>query len=296
MRKYSTVLAGIVIIAAILACNMPSSQQDPGAIMTVAALTVQAQLSATAPSASSVTATFTPVAFPTLPLSTAPIPTLPPAATPTLNCDNASFMADVTYPDNTVVSAGDSFTKTWRFRNIGTCSWTPSYALVFMSGESMGGPSTQALSGNVNSGQTIDISAVLTAPSSNGTHVGNWGLRNAAGVIFAHFYVQIKVGSGGSSGGAFAVTHVGFTVTGSCGNFHTNVSITTNGSGTVSYHKVFSDGGTDALPGTMTFASAGTQSFDFDNAMGAAHTTTWIDLYIDSPNHQQFGRASFTCP
>jgi hypothetical protein len=163
-----------------------------------------------------------------------------------------------------------------------------------MSGESMSGPSTQALTGNINSGQTVDISVNLTAPSSSGTHVGYWGLKNASGVIFAHFYVQIKVGS--SSGGTFAVTHVNFSVTGSCGNFHANVSITATGSGTVNYHKIYSDGGTDTSPGTMTFTSSGTQSFDFDNSMSAAHTTTWIDLYIDNPNHQQFGRAYFTCP
>jgi hypothetical protein len=294
MQNYRSLLAGIVIIAALLACNLPTNPQDTAGVMTAAALTVQAVLSPTVPPAGPATATFTPVAFPTTSSSSTPIPSLPPAATPTSNCDNAGFVTDVTYPDNTVVAPGDNFTKTWRFKNLGTCSWTPSYALVFVSGESMGGPSVQALAGNVNPGQTVDLSAALTAPASDGTHVGNWGIRNAAGVIFAHFYVKIIVGSG--SGGAFAVTHVAFTVTGSCGNFHTNVSITTNGAGTVNYHKIFSDGGTDNSPGSMTFASAGTQSFSFDNAMGAPHTTTWIDIYIDSPNHQQFGRATYTCP
>lgn len=294
MHKLRSMLAAIAIIAAILACNLPSNQQDPAAVMTAAALTVQAQLSATVPSSSSPTATYTPVPFPTIGPSSTPNPTLPPAATRTPNCDNANFITDVTYPDNTVVSAGDNFTKTWRFKNIGTCSWTPSYALVFVNGESMGGPTVQALAGNVNPGQTVDLSVALTAPSSNGTHTGNWGIRNAAGVIFAHFFVQIVVGSG--TGGPFAVTHVEFSVTGSCGNFHTNVSITTNGAGTVNYHKIFSDGGTDTAPGTLTYASAGTKSFNFDNAMGAAHTTTWIDIYIDNPNHQQFGRATYTCP
>jgi hypothetical protein len=301
MQKFSTVLSGIVIIAAILACNMPSSQQDPGAIMTEAALTVQAQLSSPAPSGLPATATFTAVAFPTLPPSTAPIPTLPPAATPTVNCDNASFLADITYPDNTVVSAGDNFTKTWRFRNIGTCSWTPSYALVFMSGESMGGPSAQALSGNVNPGQTVDISAALTAPSSNGTHVGNWGIRNAAGVIFAHFYVQIKVGSGGgSSGGAFAVIHVTYTYSTWSDSGHTNcprviAHITTNGAGSVTYHWTRSDS-SSASTETLTFSSAGTQSINYDWALGSVWngTTSWVGIYIDDPNHQDFGHKEFT--
>ena len=72
--------------------------------------------------------------------------------------------------------------------------------------------------------------------------------------------------------------------------------ITTNAAGTVEYHKVYSDGGTDNNPGTLDYASAGTKSFSFDNSMSAPHTTTWIDIYIDSPNHQQFGRATYTCP
>ncbi len=294
MRKYSTVLAGIVIIAAVVACNLPSSQQAPSAIMTAAALTVQAQLSSTIPPLSTATVTNTPVPFPTLPLST-----VPPLATPTSSCDNAHFVTDVTYPDNTVVSAGDNFTKTWRFQNYGTCSWTPSYALVFISGDSMSGPSTQALTGNINPGQTVDISVNLTAPSSSGTHVGNWGLRNASGVIFAHFYVQIMVGSGGG-GGAFAVIHVTYTYSTWSDGSHTDcprvtAAITTNGSGSVTYHWTRSDG-SSASTDTLTFGSAGTQSINYDWALGSVWngTTSWVGIYIDSPNHQDFGHKTFT--
>ncbi|MBI3739709.1 MAG: hypothetical protein HY258_11730, partial [Chloroflexi bacterium] len=135
MRKISHLLAGIAVISAILACNLPSSnpdQQGSDAVMTAAALTVQAQL-AQVPSA---TPTFTsvPGPFPTVPLPTFAPPTLPPPATATSNCDNAQFITDVTYPDNTVIAPSTSFTKTWRLKNIGTCSWTPSYAVVFFSG------------------------------------------------------------------------------------------------------------------------------------------------------------------
>ncbi len=297
MRKYSYILAGIAIIAAIMACNLPSSQPsqpDPGAVMTAAALTVQAQLpQSTATSAGpAATATFTSVPFPTLPL-----PTLPPPATATSNCDNAQFVKDVTYPDGTVVTAGDNFTKTWRLKNIGSCSWTPSYALVFISGDSMNGPAVQALTGNINSGQTVDVSVGLTAPSSNGTYTGNWGLRNASGVIFAHFYVQIKVGGGG---GPFAVIHVTYTFSTWSDSGHTNcprvtASITTNESGTVTYHWTRSDGA--SIPtNTLSFGSAGTQSINYDWALGHVWngTTSWVGIYIDSPNHQDFGHQTFT--
>ncbi len=294
MHKFPSMLAGIAIIAAMLACNLPSGQQSPAAVMTAAALTVQAQLSATAPAPTqaSATPTYTPVPFPT------PNATLAPAATPTSNCDNAGFVADVTYPDNTVVSSGDSFTKTWRFRNIGNCSWTPSYALVFVSGEAMGGPSVQALSGNVNPGQTVDLSAALIAPTSNGMHVGNWGLRNSAGVIFGHFYVQIKVEDG--TGGAFAVIHVTYALTTWSDGGHTDcprvtAHITTNGAGSVDYHWTRSDG-SSASTATLDFASAGTQSINYDWALGSAWngTTSWVGIYIDDPNHQDFGHKTFT--
>ena len=296
MRKNRIVLAIAVIIGSMLACNLPSNnsnQQNPDAILTAAALTVQAQLSAnstptlspadTATSAPSVnTPTFTPV-----PLSTLPIVL---SATSTSSCDSALFITDVTYPDNTVVPAGSAFTKTWRLQNTGSCSWTPSYALVFVSGSVMNGPTVQALSGNVNPGQTIDISVNLQAPSSDGTYTGNWGLRNASGVIFTHFYVKIIVNSVST---VFKVTHVNFNVTGICGNFHIKVSITTNGTGTVNFHRVWSDGGTDTLPGTFVYSAAGTKSVTYDSSTSSSG---WMDIYVDSPNHQQFGRATYPCP
>lgn len=293
MSKSRYLAAVAALIVAMLACNLPSvqsNQQDPAAILTAAALTVQAQLPAntaigpsatTAPPAA--TATFTPLPLPTaIPLTATSI------------CDIGHFLLDVTYPDGTIVSAGDNFTKTWRLRNDGTCSWTPSYALVFISGDSMSGPAVQALAGNVNPGQTVDLSVALTAPSSNGTYTGNWGLRNASGVIFAHFYVQIKVGGGG--GGPFAVNHVNMSVSGSCGHFTIMASITTTGAGSVTYHWVRSDGATDtAVHPALVYSGAGTQSVSTDWYLSATGSF-WMDIYIDSPNHQQFGRANFSCP
>ncbi len=296
MRKFSLLLAGMAVISAILACNLPSGnpdQQGSDAIMTAAALTVQAQLG-NIPSA---TPTFTsvPAPFPTVPLPTFAPPTLPPSPTPTSNCDNAQFITDVTYPDNTVVAPSTNFTKTWRLKNIGTCSWTPSYAVVFFSGDQMSGPSAQALTGNVNPGQTIDISVNLTSPASNGTKVGYWKLRNAAGVTFAQFYVQIKVdsGGGGSSSGPFAVIHVTYDLSTFNEGSYTGcpivtAHITTNGAGDVQYHWVRSDGPESVQ--TLHFGSATTKNVSEKWYLGSgAPGTQWLGIYIDSPNHQDFG-------
>jgi hypothetical protein len=114
--------------------------------------------------------------------------------------DRAGFVADVTIPDDTFIDPGDSFVKTWRLQNQGTCTWTSSYALVFSHGDQMSGAGSVPLSGTVNPGDTVDLSVNLTAPGSQGTYQGYWMLRNGNGVLFgiggsgtSPFWVKIKV-------------------------------------------------------------------------------------------------------
>src|SRR4030042_5520432 len=99
-------------------------------------------------------------------------------------CDWAQVVADVTVPDGTTFAANTAFTKTWRIKNIGTCTWTTSYSLVFDSGSKMGGPTSVNLPKSVAPGQTVDISISLTAPSSAGHYIGYWKFKNASGVLF----------------------------------------------------------------------------------------------------------------
>jgi hypothetical protein len=213
-------------------------------------------------------------------------------------------MADVTVPDGTVFTPNQTFTKTWRLKNTGTCSWTPSYSVAFSDGNSMNGPATQALTGNVNPGQTVDISVNFTAPAAPGDYKGNYRLRNAAGLLFSNFYVQIKVHAATPPTAVpptaivFAVTNVAFHITGSCPfpYFNLSVTITTNSAGTVNLHRVWNDGGSDSTPKTLVFSGAGSQSIDYGPVSVPSPGSSWTDIYIDSPNHQQFGRAHFTCP
>ena len=122
-------------------------------------------------------------------------------------CDWAQFIADVTVPDGTTYAPGTTFRKTWRLRNIGNCTWTPSYALVFDSGERMGAPTALNFPANVAPGQTVDLSLYMTAPSSAGHYFGYWKLRNATGTAFGigstanrAFWVEIFVGSSAGVG------------------------------------------------------------------------------------------------
>lgn len=115
-------------------------------------------------------------------------------------CDWAKYVADVTVPDGTTFSGGTAFTKTWRLKNNGSCTWTTGYSLVFSSGEKMGGPDAVPLPTTVAPGQTVDISVNLTAPTVGGSYRGFWQLKNASGGLFGigttadkPFWVDIKV-------------------------------------------------------------------------------------------------------
>ncbi|HET9906709.1 MAG TPA: NBR1-Ig-like domain-containing protein [Anaerolineales bacterium] len=106
--------------------------------------------------------------------------------TPTANrgCDRIEFVADLTIPDNSVFSPGSAFTKIWRLRNSGTCTWTTSYRVVLVSGDAMGGQNGMPLPQDVAPGQTIDLAMNFTAPLVQGSYRGNWQIRNERGEIF----------------------------------------------------------------------------------------------------------------
>lgn len=108
-----------------------------------------------------------------------------PTATSTPGCiDAATFVKDVTIPDGTFIDPGKSFSKVWRLRNSGTCTWTSQYALTFQTGYRMGAASTIPLAGEIESGQTVDLRIDLQAPQVGGSYWGFWMLRNANGQLF----------------------------------------------------------------------------------------------------------------
>jgi hypothetical protein len=203
LTRYTLIF--MIIILILSACNLPSNATatgEPNAVFTAAALTVQAQLTQPAPfstptlppTLASPLATNTVSALPTL-----AAPTFPPAASATPACDQAQFVRDVTIPDGTTYAPGASFTKIWRLKNVGTCTWS-GYSLVFDSGDQMNGASPATI-GAVSPGQEVDVSVTLTAPPAAGSYRGYWRIRNASGVLIPvlggtqgkSFFVDIKV-------------------------------------------------------------------------------------------------------
>jgi hypothetical protein len=203
-----TYLAILLLALVLTGCNYPGTP-TPDQFPTFAAQTVEARLTESAgstPVSPPPTNTEAPPPSPTeaqvTPTNTStPIPTQ--TETP---CNRAAFVSDVTVPDGTSLTPNESFTKTWRLKNAGTCTWNSSYALVFDDGNAMSGPASKALTGTVAPGQTVDISVDLKAPSSSGSYRGYWLLRSDTGILFGvgssgdvAFWVDIQVGSGGDT-------------------------------------------------------------------------------------------------
>jgi hypothetical protein len=190
----------------IAGCNLPArAGSTPTLNVTQAYQTVEARLTeaisrtpSVSPTQSGATATpgqVTPSPTQIVQTVTQEIP-----QTPSADCDRASpgIPIDVTIPDDTRLRPGESFTKTWRLENVGTCTWTSDYSLVWFSGEQLDAPLSVPLSGNTAQGQSVDLSVEMKAPDIAGTYQSWWKLRNPAGVLFgigpnsdAAFWVRI---------------------------------------------------------------------------------------------------------
>ena len=94
----------------------------------------------------------------------------------------ATFLGDVTIPDNTAVAPGAGFTKTWRLRNDGTCAWGYAgfalHRLVFVGGDQLGTLNSVELPfPELRYGGTVDISVPMVASLNPGTYRSNWRLQ-----------------------------------------------------------------------------------------------------------------------
>ena len=200
MKKFwFSILLGIVLLTScVTVSEEPTSEAPP--------LFVTSTLPPTKPGLSLPTA-LPPTGTPTLdPLT--PSPTVTSAAA----CrDSAILVEDVTIPDNTSVPRGQKFTKTWRFQNMGRCTWT-GYTITFLSGDRMSSPDSAPVP-ETEASATVDVSIELVAPPNDGAFTGTFELRNSAGEVVPigtekSFWVKVVVGNGApptsSSGGAVA--------------------------------------------------------------------------------------------
>ncbi|MBV6392659.1 MAG: hypothetical protein KPEEDBHJ_01883 [Anaerolineales bacterium] len=205
------ILVGLLVISGVVALvsalgGGESGEDEVNAVYTNAAATLAAQMEATLQSTPTATgagtptptATFLPLPSPTL--FTAPI--LPTntagAVSGAVGCNNSVWVADVTFPDNTVVTPGQAIAKTWRLQNTGSCPWTPTFKVTFLSGNAMGGVTTP-IGITVAPGATGDITVNMTAPTTAGEAKGTWILTNDSGQNFGTWFtIVVKVGAAGT--------------------------------------------------------------------------------------------------
>lgn len=202
-KLFSPLLAFIVLWIASLACNLPANSETPSSFATMDGLYTASALTVEAISSQTGMTTTPGLPLPTVTIAGSATATNPPSTgSPAAGskCDAAQFLADVTYPDGSILPRNTTFVKIWRIRNIGTCTWTTSYALVFSGGDALNGPSSVGMPGSVAPGQYIEIPVTLNSPNSDGNFTGYWKLRNASGVPFGigaqadtAFWVKIRV-------------------------------------------------------------------------------------------------------
>ena len=110
-----------------------------------------------------------------------------------------TYVADVTVADGTRLTAGQSFTKTWRLRNSGTAVWAEGVVLAPMDANPFNSPAAVSMP-RVEPGRTTDVSVDLTAPASIGPCRATWQARAGDGAPFGDiFHVAVEVVRPGAS-------------------------------------------------------------------------------------------------
>src|SRR5688572_32168631 len=173
---------------------------DVAAVRTSAAGTVVSQFTLTAAAFTPTTLLPTNTSAPEL-TATATLPVLAQvtnlSGTPEALCDSLTFnpaTVDVNVPDNTPMTPGQDFIKTWKVKNNGACEWGPGYVLAYAGYEDQMSGQFVELPNVVLPGEEVDVSVQFKAPSDAGTYLSAWQMRNPAGITFEEIiFVKILV-------------------------------------------------------------------------------------------------------
>lgn len=125
--------------------------------------------------------------------------------------DKASWVKD-TIPDNTPITGGSTFNKTWTIKNTGTSTWSSSYMLKYVSNTAgrLSSISEVKISGTVSPGNTYTFTVPMKAPAaqtSEKAYREDWKFTNPSGSTIAvgsssTIWALIKV-SGNNEPGPF---------------------------------------------------------------------------------------------
>jgi len=90
--------------------------------------------------------------------------------TPKAGTVNLAQYVSQSVADDTTFAPGETFSMTWRLKNVGTSTWTAAYMLRFFSGDTFGAPKEIPIGREVPPGGMIDISLKLKAPTTPGNY------------------------------------------------------------------------------------------------------------------------------
>ncbi len=211
MKRHTLYIATLVAIGALVlsACGgSPAPENttptvDIPALSTSIASTVIAQITASAPTITDTpTITATPAFTPT---SSTPQATNTVAFPTSASCANMTFVTDVTIPDETQLSIGQTFVKTWRVKNSGNCQWTTGFKLSFAYGDAMGGQSV-SMPAVVAVGQTVDLSVNLKVPNKASKYTGVWRLWDDKNQPFGPYLTVVIIAGNATATATSTVT------------------------------------------------------------------------------------------
>jgi hypothetical protein len=300
MYKILTVMISMTLLVS--ACG--PSQAEESTISTAVAQTVQA--------GQAVTATTNPPTLAPQPpiLDTTLTPAITPSSAPTLvsappdpNCAKASLIAE-NPPDETILTPGTYFWKTWTLQNAGTCPWTTAYQLVFWSGDRLGSSLSYPMPDDVAPGETIDLTIYLQAPETGGTFTGSWRIKTpwesnfGVGQYDVDISTSIVVGSltpGRRTETVFGVTSVTYSVDRRCApanTFYTITAyITSNGPLEINFMWMQSDGNNDET-NRVNFTEAATKAISREWSQHKESSTNerWAQVIVTDPTYQEFDK------
>ena len=298
--------AFLTTVALILsACGAASNESI---IATSVAMTVQAGHTEEArPTPTTLPGSPTSSILPSLtPAITPAPPTAPATGSGPLCTASASFVSE-TVPDGTITSPGSVFTKTWRIKNTGTCSWNSTWKFVYVSGDLLGGATFYNFPQPAAPGDTVDVPVIFTAPQDGGSYRGYWKIQSPWGMLFGDsgsgnaFWVDILVGSGTPGNSktetAYGITAVTYDVAYRCtpaNQFETvTAHISSNGPVTAVFTWMQSDGNNKAN-NKITFTGAETKSVTREWSWGIATSRNlrWVSVTITAPSYHEYGQAS----
>ncbi len=208
-------LSVIVMLLGLLglaACAAPSPTSTPtldlNPIRTEVAATVLAQVTRAQVVFPSVTPLPSPTATTTTPPTSTPTPAgspLPSATlstrtvTPTAQLVNLAEWVSQTIADDTYFLPNQTFTMTWRLKNVGTSTWTADYLLRYYSGNAFSALKEIPIGRVVQPGDSIDITIRMRSPATSGSYRSDWVMSTPNRSNFKEpVYLKITVALAGT--------------------------------------------------------------------------------------------------